>query len=49
MKHDEITKYGKFGKKILLLNKLYYKDILSSKDRNVHAIEYFPNKHVSET
>ena len=49
MKHYEIPKYVKFGKNILLLNKLYYKNILSVKDSNMHAIEHFPNIHVSDT
>ena len=49
MKHDEIPKYCKFGKNIILLNKLYYKNTLSVKDSNMHAIEHFPNIHVSET
>ena len=49
MNHNEVPKHVKFGKNILLLNKLYYKNILSVKDSNMHAIEHFPNVPVSET
>ena len=38
-----------FGKNILLLNKLYHKNILAIKDKKVHAVEYFPNVKVSDT
>ena len=48
IKHDEIPKHVKFGKNILLLNKLFFKNILSIKDSNMHAIERFPNVHVSD-
>jgi hypothetical protein len=35
MKHDEdVPKLANFGKNIILLNKLYYKSILSIKDKN---------------
>ena len=37
-----------FGKNILLLNKLYYKNILAIKDNKMHAVEHFPNVKVSD-
>ena len=43
-----IPKHIKFGNNILLLNKLYHKNILSLKTPSLHAIEYFPNTNVSD-
>ena len=43
-----IPKHIKFGNNILLLNKLYHKNILSLKTPSLHAIEYFPNINVSD-
>jgi len=37
-----------FGKNILLLNKLYHKNILSIKNKKMHAVENFPNIKVSD-
>ena len=46
--NDNIPKQVNFGKNIILLNKLYYKNILSVKDQNLHAVEYLPNVKVSD-
>jgi hypothetical protein len=46
--NDNIPKQVNFGKNIILLNKLYYKNILSVKDKNLHAVEYLPNVKVSD-
>jgi hypothetical protein len=45
---EAIPKHIKFGNNILLLNKLYHKNILSLKTPTLHAIEYFPNTNVSD-
>ena len=37
-----------FGKNIILLKKLYYNNILSIKNKKMHAIEYFTNVKVSD-
>ena len=47
-KADEIPKIYNFGNKVLLLNKLYYKNILSIKDKKGHSIEKLPNIRVSD-
>jgi hypothetical protein len=46
---ETITKHAKFGKNIILLDKLYYKNILSIKDKKMHSIEHLPNIKVSDT
>ncbi len=46
---EAITKHTKFGKNIILLDKLYYKNIWSIKDKKMHSIEHFPNVKVSDT
>jgi hypothetical protein len=46
--NDNIPKQVNFGKNIILLNKLYYKNILSVKDKNLHAVQYLPNVKVSD-
>jgi hypothetical protein len=46
---EAITKHAKFGKNIILLDKLYYKNILSIKDKKMHSIEHLPNIKVSDT
>jgi hypothetical protein len=45
---DEIPKIYNFGNKVLLLNKLYYRNILSIKDKKGHSIEKLPNVRVSD-
>ena len=45
---EEIPKVVNFGRNKLLLNKLYYNNILSVKDSKMHSIENMPNKHVSD-
>jgi hypothetical protein len=45
---EEIPKVINFGRNKLLLNKLYYNNILSVKDSKMHSIENMPNKHVSD-
>ena len=49
MKSEEVPKATMFGKNIILLNKLYYKNILAIKDKKGHAVEHFPNIKVSDT
>ena len=50
MKHDEdVPKLANFGKNVILLNKLYYKNILSIKDKKMHSVEHMPNVKVSDT
>ena len=49
MKNEEVPKIANFGKNIILLNKLYYKNILSVKDKKMHSIEHLPNVKVSDT
>jgi hypothetical protein len=46
---EVITKHAKFGKNIILLDKLYYKNILSIKDKKMHSVEHLPNVKVSDT
>ena len=45
---EEIPKVINFGKNKLLLNKLYYNNILSVKDGKMHSIEALKNQHVSD-
>jgi len=50
IKHDEeVPKLANFGKNIILLDKLYYKNILSIKDKKMHSVEHLPNVKVSDT
>jgi hypothetical protein len=49
MKNEEVPKIANFGKNIILLNKLYYKNILSVKDKKMHSVEHLPNVKVSDT
>lgn len=44
----DIPKVINFGKNKLLLNKLYYNNILSVKDSKMHSIEALKNQHVSD-
>lgn len=46
--NEEIPKVINFGKNKLLLNKLYYNNILSIKDSKMHSIEALKNQHVSD-
>jgi hypothetical protein len=46
---ETITKHAKFGKNIILLDKLYHKNILSIKDKKMHSVEHLPNVKVSDT
>jgi hypothetical protein len=46
---EVITKHAKFGKNIILLDKLYYKNVLSIKDKRMHSVEHLPNVKVSDT
>lgn len=46
--NEEIPKVINFGKNKLLLNKLYYNNILSVKDSKMHSIEALKNQHVSD-
>jgi hypothetical protein len=46
---EAITKHAKFGKNIILLDKLYHKNILSIKNNKMHSVEHFPNVKVSDT
>jgi hypothetical protein len=46
---ETITKHANFGKNIILLDKLYYKNILSIKDKRMHSVEHLPNIKVSDT
>ena len=45
---EEIPTYGKFGKLLILLNKLFYKNILSLKYNSGHSIQGFNNTKVSD-
>jgi hypothetical protein len=45
---ESITKHANFGKNIILLDKLYYKNILSIKDKKMHSVEHLPNVKVSD-
>jgi len=49
MKNEEVPKFAHFGKNIILLDKLFYKNILSIKDKKMHSVEHFPNVKVSDT
>jgi hypothetical protein len=46
---EVITNHAKFGKNIILLDKLCYKNILSIKDKKMHSVEHLPNVKVSDT
>ena len=48
MKNDDVPKHAHFGKNIILLNKLYYQNVLSIKDKKMHSVENFPNVKVSD-
>lgn len=48
MKNDDVPKHAHFGKNIILLNKLYYHNTLSIKDKKMHSVENFPNIKVSD-
>lgn len=45
---EEIPKISDFGNKKILLNKLYYRNVLSVKDKKGHSIEKLPNTVVSD-
>ena len=45
---SKIPETVQFGKNIILLKKLYYNNILSVKDRNLHNIEGLKNVTVSD-
>ncbi len=46
---EAITNHANFGNNIILLDKLYYKNILSIKDKKMHSVEHLPNVKVSDT
>ncbi len=48
LKTESIPDICHFGKNIMLLKKLYYNNILSVKNKKMHAIEYFTNVKVSD-
>jgi hypothetical protein len=48
MKNDDVPKHAHFGKNIILLNKLYFQNVLSIKDKKKHSVENFPNVKVSD-
>lgn len=48
LKPESIPDICHFGKNIILLKKLYYNNILSVKNKKMHAIEYFTNVKVSD-
>jgi hypothetical protein len=48
MKSDDVPKHAHFGKNIILLNKLYFQNVLSIKDKKMHSVENFPNVKVSD-
>jgi hypothetical protein len=48
LKTESIPDICHFGKNIILLKKLYYNNILSVKNKKMHAIEYFSNVKVSD-
>jgi hypothetical protein len=48
LKTESIPGICHFGKNIILLKKLYYNNILSVKNKKMHAIEYFTNVKVSD-
>lgn len=45
---EEIPKISNFGNKKILLNKLFYRNVLSVKDKKGHSIENLPNTVVSD-
>jgi hypothetical protein len=45
---EEIPKMSSFGKNKILLNKLFYRNILSVKDKKGHSVENLPNTVVSD-
>jgi hypothetical protein len=45
---EEIPKIADFGNKKILLNKLFYRNILSVKDKSGHSVEKLPNTVVSD-
>lgn len=45
---EEIPKIVNFGNKQILLNKLYYRNVLSVKDKKGHSVEKLPNIVVSD-
>jgi hypothetical protein len=45
---ETIPNHGKFGKLVILLNKLFYKNILSLKSQSGHSIQGFPTIKVSD-
>jgi hypothetical protein len=49
VKNEEVPKFAHFGKNIILLDKLFYKNILSIKDKKMHSVEHFPNVKISDT
>ena len=49
MKNEEVPKLAHFGKNIILLDKLFHKNILSIKNKKMHSVEHFPNVKVSDT
>jgi len=46
---EELPTNAKFGNLVILLNKLFYKNILSLKTKSGHTIEGFKNTKVSDT
>lgn len=48
LKPESIPDICHFGKNIILFKKLYYNNILSVKNKKMHAIEYFTNVKVSD-
>jgi len=46
---EEIPTYAKFGNLVILLNKLFYKNILSLKTKTGHTIDGLKNTKVSDT
>jgi hypothetical protein len=48
LKTESIPDICHFGKNIILLKKIYYNNILSVKNKKMHAIEYFTNVKVSD-
>lgn len=47
--NEEVPTYAKFGNLEILLNKLFYKNILSLRYKSGHSIEGFKNTKVSDT
>jgi len=45
---NKVPETANFGKNIILLKKLYYNNILSVKDRNLHSIRGLKNVNVSD-